>query len=126
EVIVAFIVYFSAFSLLIRSLISGRKSEKKTEVYCFDLNEYKDAVIALSVCQNYRIEVSTNGASWTVVRDSIKATEQKVGFMGNPGVVGISSEKYASGAKNMYIRLTDADPTDGFGMVITQLDIYYQ
>ena len=31
EVIVAFIVYFSAFSLLIRSLISGRKSEKKTE-----------------------------------------------------------------------------------------------
>ena len=31
EVIVAFIVYFSAFSLLIRSLISGRKSEKKTK-----------------------------------------------------------------------------------------------
>ena len=29
EVIVAFIVYFSAFSLLIRSLISGRKKEKK-------------------------------------------------------------------------------------------------
>lgn len=106
---------------------TGRYCDRTAElIYCFDLNEYKDAVIALSVCQNYRIEVSTNGASWTVVRDSIKATEQKVGFMGNPGVVGISSEKYASGAKNMYIRLTDADPTDGFGMVITQLDIYYQ
>ncbi len=106
---------------------TGRYCDRAAElIYCFDLTQYKNAVVALSVSQNYRIEVSTNGVTWKVARDSILATGQKVGYVGNPGVVGVSSETYAPGAAKMYIRLTDADPTDGYGAVITQLDIYYK
>ena len=32
DVIIAFIVYLSAFSMLLRSLLNGRKKEKKVEV----------------------------------------------------------------------------------------------
>lgn len=112
---------------------TGKVTDKRTGRYCdraaeliyrFDLEKYPGAVVTLSVSQNYRIEVSSNGVTWKVVRDSILATGEKVGYQGNPGVVGISSDTYAPGASAMYIRLTDADPTDGYGAVITGLDIY--
>ena len=104
----------------------GKTCDRAKEiVYSFDLTTYPNAVVVLDVCQNYLIQVSRDGMSWITVRNSELALGQKVGYKGGASVVGISADKWLSGADRMYVRVADADASDGYGAVLSQLTLYH-
>lgn len=94
-------------------------------VYRFDLSKYKDAVVVATVAQNYFIQVSKDGKTWTTIQDYAAVHGGRMEGDGNATTVGVSAEKYAEGADYLYIRFANADVKTGWGTALRQLEIYY-
>ncbi len=99
--------------------------DKGEVIWKIDLNEYKNAYFAITVLQNYRLEVSTDGEDWLMVQDYIKVNGNRINSTSNTCIVGIDSKVYAKDADYMYVRLSNADPGKGYGGAVTQYEIYY-
>lgn len=94
-------------------------------VWCIDLKQYEDAYVTMTISQNYQLDVSTDGKNWTEIQNYIKVNGNSIKSGANIVVVGIDSGVYAKDADKMYLRLSNADPTTGYGGKITQYQIYY-
>ena len=94
-------------------------------VYRFDLSIYRDAVVVATVAQNYFIQVSRDGKTWTTVQDYAAVSGGRMEGDSNATTVGISAEKYAAGADYLYIRFANADTSTGWGTALRKLEIYY-
>lgn len=106
---------------------NGKVCDYKNQVvYRFDLVEYPGAVVVLDICQNYHIQVSTDGVNWRTVQNYEKATGSRAGYLQGKAKIGIPSQKYAPDAEKMYIRIAASDTSQGFGAVVFGFTVYYQ
>lgn len=106
---------------------NGKVCDRNHQIeYCFDLTEYPNAVVVLDICQNYHIQVSTDGVNWRTVQNYEKATGSRAGYLQGNAKIGISSQKYAPDAEKMYIRIAASDTSQGFGAVVFGFTVYYQ
>ena len=94
-------------------------------VWKIDLDRYEEAYFAITVAQNYLLEVSTDGENWTVIQDFIKINGMRINAASNGATYGIDSKVYAKDANCMYVRLSNGDPTQGYGGSVSQYQIYY-
>ena len=94
-------------------------------IWRIDLERYKDAYFAITIAQNYLLEVSTDGESWTILQDFIKVNGMRINASSNTATFGIDSKIYAKDADFMYVRLSNADPTQGYGGSVSKYEIYY-
>ncbi len=95
-------------------------------IYAFDLATYKNAVVALTICNNYVVDVSADGKNWTTIYNFEKVNGVRVSAATNVAVLGVSAEKYAPGAEKLYIRVRNSDTTKGWGAGLRQFTIYYE
>ncbi len=94
-------------------------------VWCIDLDLYKNAHVILQLVQNYKLEVSADGDSWTEVQNFITVNGYRINASSNVYTFGIDSAVYAAGSDKLYIRLSNADPGKNFGGAINLYQIYY-
>ena len=116
---------------IVKDTSAALASQKYTDlsmeiVYRFDLSQYKDAVIVATVAQNYFIQVSKDGKTWTTIQDYAAANGGRLEGDANATTVGVSAEKYAKGADYLYIRFANADTSTGWGTALRKLEIYYK
>ena len=95
-------------------------------IYRIDLNEYENAVVVATVMQNYMLQVSADGKSWTTVQNYEAVKGSRIEGNGNKATVGMAAEKYAADSEYLYIRLSNSDVTTGWGGAISKLEIYYE
>ena len=94
-------------------------------VWCIDLKLYPDAYFVLMLCQNYQLDVSTDGENWKTIQNFITVNGNRINASANIATFGIDSKIYAKDADKMYVRLSNADPTQGYGGAVSQYQIYY-
>ncbi len=92
-----------------------------------DLTKYKDAMVTISTGQNYVLEVSTDGESWTELYNyiTVKGTPTKdtQTFYG----YAIDSTVYAADADTLYVRVGQAKTTEtGWGGVLQGVTVFYR
>ena len=92
-----------------------------------DLGKYKEAVITLSTGQNYVLQVSTDGESWTELYNyiTVKGTPTKdtVTTYG----YAIDSTVYAEGADTIYVRIGQAKTDEnGWGGLLQSVTVFYR
>ena len=97
-------------------------------VYQFDLTKYENAVIALEVCQNYRVCISLDGQNYVTVRDWILAgNEWGTILKENMAYVIIDSALYAQGTSTLYVKIDNAGTDQqGYGGAIYSITLYYE
>ncbi|MBQ9416528.1 MAG: hypothetical protein IJU20_06780 [Clostridia bacterium] len=99
-----------------------------TLTYVFDLEKYPDATVMMQVFQNYVVEFSFNRQTWYVIADySLDHAFTKSG--GNRVWISLPESVYGEyrGAEDnqLYIRLRNTDPTQGWGGSITSLAVIW-
>lgn len=94
-------------------------------VYKFDLQKYPEAVITLSIVQNYIIEISDDGENWSMIADYSQGgtvPHTRVGDNSTDFVIG--PETYGS-YKTLYVQIRNSDPKQGWGGSISHLSVSY-
>ena len=94
-------------------------------VWRVDLTVYKNAYVALMLSQNYLLEVSTDGKSWTEIQNFIKVNGNRIDANTNTYIVGVDSQVYAKDSDQMYLRLSNAEPGKGYGGAVSEYQIYF-
>jgi hypothetical protein len=94
-------------------------------IYRFDLSEYKDAVIVATVSQNYFVQISRDGNTWTTIQDYAAVHGGRIEGGSNKTTVGAAAERYAPGGDTLYLRFANADTGTGWGTALSKLEIYY-
>ncbi|MBO7295706.1 MAG: hypothetical protein J6V39_00460, partial [Clostridia bacterium] len=97
-------------------------------VYRFDLTKYQNAVIALQLCQNYRVLISLDGKNYVTVQDWIlDGNEWGQILKENMTYVAIDSTLYAKDADALYVKIDNAG-TDkqNYGAAIYSFTVYYE
>ena len=97
-------------------------------VYKYDLTKYENVVIALQVCQNYRVCISLDGKSYVAVQDWILAGNEWGQILKqNMTYVVIDSTLYAKGAQTLYVKIDNAGTDQqGYGGAIYSFTVYYE
>lgn len=95
-------------------------------IYRFSLTEYKDAVIVATVSQNYFVQVSGDGKTWTTIQDYAAVHGTRIEGGSNKTTVGAAAEKYAFGCDYIYLRFANADTGTGWGTGLSKIEIYYR
>lgn len=102
---------------------SLRFADGNTElIYRFDLSEFSNPDFTLEVFQNYLIDVSADGVTYTVTHDYslIDPSHPKTG--GNNVLVTFDPDDYGA-ADAFYIRIRNTDPSTGWGGSVRMLVI---
>ena len=95
-------------------------------IYFFDLSGLHAAEIAMTVFQNYIVEVSSDGEEWEMIADYSKGgTVPHLTTGGNNTTITIDPKDYDCDDV-CYVRLRNSDPTKGWGGSITNLTFTYQ
>ncbi len=104
-----------------------RYADKQTEVvYKIDLTAFTDPTIGVHVFQNYLISYSYDDVEWIVLAD-YSATEGYNGTLttgGNNTVIQLDGS-ILNGHDEIYIRIADCNPEDGWGGSITKIEVSY-
>ena len=104
-----------------------RYTDLKAElVYCFDLLDFEDAVVVATVSQNYLVQVSEDGKTWTTIQDYQAVSGTRLEGGSNKATIGIAASKYAKKGDYLYIRFANADTQSGWGTALHKLEIYYE
>ena len=98
----------------------------KAIVYRFDLSKYENAVVLIEVCQNYLIEVSSDGKSWAVIQNFEEEHGYRFEGSGNKAKIAVSAEKYAKGKDALYLRIANSDTSKGWGGALTAFTVFYE
>ena len=95
-------------------------------IYFFDLNGLHSAEIAMTVFQNYIVEVSADGEEWEMIADySQGGTVPHLTTGGNNKTITIDPADYDC-ESTCYVRLRNTNPSMGWGGSITDLTFTYQ
>ncbi|MBQ7337341.1 MAG: hypothetical protein IJW40_12050, partial [Clostridia bacterium] len=118
-------------ALIYKSTAAANAACKYTDlanelIYKIDLEEYPEAVVVVTVFQNYVLEVSKDGKNWTMIQNYEAVNGSRIESGSNKATVGMSAEKYAKGSDYLYIRLSNSDTSSGWGGAISKLEIYYE
>ena len=92
----------------------------------FDLTTYENAVIAMNVSQNYRVQISFDGQTFVTVQDWLLAGNEWKSSAANRGYLILDSAAYASGLDALYVKVTNADVTKNWGGALHGFTIYYE
>lgn len=109
-------------------------------IYRIDLRELVEPTVELYVVQNYKIEVSLDGSDWKEIANYSKTDEynEKFAADGSNSEIFAPSGDYLTGDNyttividpyeyeiygNLYIRISDCFPADGWGGAIEKLTI---
>ncbi|MBB6670849.1 S-layer homology domain-containing protein [Cohnella nanjingensis] len=97
-------------------------------VYKFDINQYPKASLALEIANNYLISVSGDDAVWTeLFRADLDANGDPVVGGANKGIRSIGNlAQYANADGEVYVKMTNADPTRGNGPVMYSFTLSYE
>ena len=94
-------------------------------IYKFNISSYNDPNFALSISQNYIIEVSSDGENWTLVADySEGGTVPHVRDGGNSTILNIKPNSYGI-TDDFYFRIRNSDITQGWGGTISRITWTY-
>jgi hypothetical protein len=104
-----------------------RYCDRTSELYLkVDLNKYQDALVALQISQNYRVQISADGRTYMTVQDWIlQGHEWSQVTTQNLTYVMLDSAIYAKDSDAMYIKLAAADTTKGWGTALHSITVYY-
>ena len=94
-------------------------------IYRFDLSEYENAVVVATVCQNYFVQVSSDGKTWITIQDYAAVNGGRFEGSSNETTVGAAAEKYAPESDYIYLRFANADTSVGWGTGLSKIEIYY-
>jgi hypothetical protein len=92
-------------------------------IYKFDITKYPEALISLNVLQNYILEYSLDGETWTAIADYSKIGEW-TDRGDNPATYSVSAPEVGA-SEVLYIRLRNTTPSKGWGGSITSFSIRY-
>jgi len=102
---------------------SLRFADGTTElIYKFNLADFSNPVFTLQVCQNYLIDVSTDGVNFTVTHDYSLINPVHLTTGGNDVLLTFDPDDYGS-TDAFYIRIRNTDPTKGWGGSVRMLII---
>ncbi len=118
-------------ALIYKDTSAANASYKYTDaanelIYRIDLSEYENAVAVFTVAQNYFIQVSDDGKSWTTIQDFALVNGGRIEGTGNKATVGVSAEKYAPDGDHLYVRFACSDTSAGWGSSVEKIVIYYE
>lgn len=97
-------------------------------VYLFSLRGMKSAEYKFQVAQNYILEVSPDGESWTIVADYSQGGTVPHLMTGSSNKTVITIDPFAHGCdatEKMYVRLRNTDTSKGFGGCIYYFEMTY-
>lgn len=95
-------------------------------VYKFDISSYNDPNFALSISQNYIVEVSSDGENWILVADySEGGTVPHIKDGGNSTILNIRPNSYGI-TNDFYFRIRNSDTTQGWGGTINLITWTYR
>lgn len=83
-------------------------------VWKFDVSEYTGLQIAVGLVNNYLLEASSDGTHWTKVVDLADFSLVRAAGT-NQGVATLTADRYASDDGILYLRLTNNNPSQGWG-----------
>ncbi len=92
-------------------------------IYCFDLHDRLEPNVTMRLANNYKIEISPDKKAWTLIYDWLEENEP-CNDRANEGNVTIDPYEYEVYDK-CYIRLSDADTSNGHGPMILSLEFMY-
>ena len=92
-------------------------------IYLFDLHGCVESSVTLKIGNNYKIEVSPDAKTWTKVYDWLD-DHKKCNDRSNEADYTFNPYDYEVYEK-CYVRLTDSDPSDGWGACIAALTFSY-
>ena len=97
-------------------------------IYFFDLANMLDVEIALSVYQNYIIEVSADGEEWEMIADYSKGgTVPHITTGGNHTTITVEPFDYGCDDTGVcYVRIRNSDTSKGWGGSIQQFVLTYE
>ncbi|MCC3372388.1 S-layer homology domain-containing protein [Cohnella sp. REN36] len=97
-------------------------------VYKFNINQYPKASLTLEIANNYVISVSGDDAVWTeLFRADLDANGDPVVGGANKGIRRIGNlAQYANANGEVYVKMTNADPTRGNGPVMYSFTLHYE
>ena len=113
---------------IVRDTSSARDNCRYTDgdaelVYRFDISDYQSSLFALAVYSNYLIEASPDGETWFTAADFSAESPTRATALNtavrvvNPADYGITDE--------IYIRLRNTDPSEGWGGALTEITVQY-
>lgn len=95
-------------------------------VYKFNINDYNTPIYQIYVAQNYIIEVSGDGESWTLVADYSKnGTVDRVTNSDNATVINIDPYSYDGIGSDLYIRIRNTMTNGSHGAAVSRIVIRY-
>lgn len=97
-------------------------------VYKFDVRQYPQASLLLEIANNYVISVSGDDSIWTeLLRADLDANGEPVVGGANKGIRKIGNwAQYANADGEVYVKMTNADPSRGFGPVMYSFTLSYE
>ncbi|MDI4648011.1 S-layer homology domain-containing protein [Cohnella hashimotonis] len=97
-------------------------------VYKFDVRQYPQASLMLEIANNYVISVSGDDAAWTeLFRADLDDNGEPVVGGANKGVRRIGNlAQYANADGEVYVKMTNADPSRGYGPVMYSFTLSYE
>lgn len=95
-------------------------------IYRFDLSAYRQAKIVLALGQNYCLQVSTDGKSFTTVQDYVDINGVRTTDRWFRHAFCIDSAVHAKDSDVLYVRIGGSGNAGGFGGLLEHFAIYYQ
>lgn len=94
-------------------------------VYKFDISKYDNPLFTLSISQNYIVEVSSDGESWTMIADySQGGTVEHIKDGGNATILNITPYEYGI-TETFYFRIRNSNTSMGWGGSISRISWTY-
>lgn len=90
-------------------------------VWKFDTSEYEGLQLAVSVVSNYIVEVSRDGTNYTKAADYSQISTVRASGT-NQAVVLITADTVPGTGSDLYIRLRNTDPKQGWGGAISRFE----
>ena len=91
-------------------------------VWKFDVSSYENLQLAISVVNNYILEVSDDGENWIEVADYSKISSTRASGT-NQSVVTVSTAALGIGS-DLYVRLRNTNPNAGWGGAVSLFEFY--
>ena len=106
-----------------KSTATNRYCDKDWEiVWKFDVSAYENLQLAVSLVNNYILEVSEDGEHWIEVANySLVSSTRASGT--NQTVITVSTASLGIGS-DLYVRLRNTDPNQGWGGAVSKFEFY--
>ncbi|MBB6674574.1 sugar-binding protein [Cohnella nanjingensis] len=94
-------------------------------VYKLNMSAFPQAELTLELANNFTVELSPDGTSWSEVLNAQAMTGIDEHNMANRDKYAVNYEAYKAADGLLYIRIGDGSPTDGWGGALFGISIRY-